>query len=262
MCVAIYKPKGVETPSLETLEKCWNQNPDGAGFAFRTNDKKYPVQIAKGFMSWKAFKKAFIKYKLDSLDGDLLLHFRITTHGGTNAANTHPFAISNNIKILRYCDLKTNYALIHNGILPIEPSNKTISDTMELCKRLADGGYYKDIATVFNLIDGMVGTNKIAVMDSKTVNLFGDWQTVDGVKYSNLLWQPYEPPAASKYLGFYSKKHSRDYEDNQDIIDLQDGYCPYCSSEITQVQSVFLCPACGEMEIANDAAGNEIIELY
>ena len=32
MCVAIYKPAGVECPSIDILKACWDSNPDGRGF--------------------------------------------------------------------------------------------------------------------------------------------------------------------------------------------------------------------------------------
>ena len=80
MCVAIYKPAGIETPSLDTLKQCWDANPDGAGFALRT-EGEYSIGIHKGYMTWKQFVAAYEKYRLADFTGDLLLHFRIATHG-------------------------------------------------------------------------------------------------------------------------------------------------------------------------------------
>ena len=45
MCVAIYKPENIQMPSLDTLKKCWEANPDGAGFALFTGGDKYAIEI-------------------------------------------------------------------------------------------------------------------------------------------------------------------------------------------------------------------------
>ena len=37
MCVAVYKPIGVELPTKEELYNCYLRNQDGAGFAFYRN---------------------------------------------------------------------------------------------------------------------------------------------------------------------------------------------------------------------------------
>lgn len=272
MCVAIYKPKNVKTPSIETLKKCWETNPHGAGFAMLTNKGKLPIEIKKGFMTWKAFKEAYHKNNLASFEGELFLHFRITTHGGTSPENTHPFCISSSIKTLRHTMLKTNYALVHNGILPIEPSKKTISDTMELCKRLANGGYYKDIATLFNLVDGMLGENKIAIMTADKVHLFGNWKDHEGSKYSNMYWN--QPPAIGySYLGkssynLYGERYSdvygtTDYNDDGEFTDefikasVLDGICPYCGNVVCKDFDIFFCKDCGDLYCDDTEYGEE-----
>ena len=39
MCIAIGKPIGVDVPNDEILTNCFNNNPDGAGFAFNYNNE-------------------------------------------------------------------------------------------------------------------------------------------------------------------------------------------------------------------------------
>ena len=109
MCVAIYKPKKTILPSLEILKQCWDANPDGAGFAMRT-DGEYAIEIHKGYMTWKQFVTAYRKYLAD-FAGDLLLHFRIATHGGISPGLTHPFSLTKDVKLLKHTNVKTNYAL-------------------------------------------------------------------------------------------------------------------------------------------------------
>ena len=234
MCVAIYKPKRVNLPSLEILKQCWDANPDGAGFAMLTGGER-AIEIHKGYMTWKQFVTAHEKYHLAEFNGDLLLHFRIATHGGISPGNTHPFCITKDVKLLQHTNVLSNNALIHNGILPIEPEVKGISDTMELCRRLAEGGLSRNIPAVFNLIQGMAGNNKIAVMTREKVHLFGDWESVEGVYFSNLLWNwPIDDD-----LNFITTR--------KELSQLNRGYCPYCNGEVEKDDELFYCLECGEV---------------
>ena len=185
MCVAIYKPRHVPTPSLEILEQCWAANPDGAGFAMKTNESKYAIAIHKGFMSWAGFVRAFEQYHLADFEEELFLHFRIATHGKVSPGNTHPFCLTEELKLLRHPDLLTNYALMHNGMLPIEPRVNGISDTMELCRRLAKGDFQRNLPAVCELLEGFLEHNKIAIMTREQVYLLGEWELLDDVYFSN-----------------------------------------------------------------------------
>lgn len=224
MCVAIYKPENIQTPSLDTLKKCWDANPDGAGFALFTGGDKYAIEIHKGYMTWKQFKAAFEKYRLADFTGDMLLHFRIATHGGISPGNTHPFSLTKNVKLLKHTNVLTNYALIHNGILPIKLSGD-ISDTMEFCRRLAP--LYQSIPSAFNLIEGMAGNNKIAVMTREQVHLFGQWERIEGVYFSNLLWDWFD-----------------DFGEDAEYRLLEMGYCPYCDAPIRHDTGGYYCSDC------------------
>lgn len=228
MCVAIYKPENVQTPSLDTLKQCWDANPDGVGFALLTGGDKYAIEIHKGYMTWKQFKAAFEKYRLADFTGNMLLHFRIATHGGISPGLTHPFSLTKDVKLLKHTNVRTNYALIHNGMLPIKPEGD-ISDTMEFCRRLAP--LCRDIPSAFNLIEGMAGNNKIAVMTRERVHLFGQWERVEGVYFSNLLWdwswdaEPFLPDKAELAL-------------------LRKGVCPDCDAEVMRDKNEFYCLGC------------------
>ncbi len=244
MCVAIYKPKNVQLPSLETLKQCWDENPDGAGFAMLTVGEKYAIEIHKGYMTWKSFVSAFKKYRLADFDGELLLHFRIATHGGISPGNTHPFSITQDINLLKHPNVLTNYALIHNGILPIEPQGD-ISDTMELCRRLA--GLHRDIPAIFNLINGMIGNNKIAIMTRDKVHLLGEWQDVDGVYFSNMYWD---------WQGFEFYDDFPFIAEQKELSELNRGYCPSCGGDIIKDDSLFYCMECGD-SWTNEAQNKE-----
>lgn len=234
MCVAIYKPDSIPTPDLKTLKACWNANPDGAGFAMYKNGS---IEIHKGFMKWKDFEKAYKKYGLSTFSGPLLLHFRIATHGNICKGNTHPFPISNLKEELQTVDsvLKESACLIHNGILPITPSDKAISDSMELCKRLSR---FDSVTQALGLLNEFLGSNKIAIMDRYgRVTIWGDWIDVGGVWFSNLIWQ---------YFDETNKLHqSIKYEE---IFKPCGEICPYCESRNVFKDSTyndFYCEDCG-----------------
>ena len=101
MCVIATKSKGINQINWEYLKNCFKHNNDGAGYMYTCQKLPY-VQIKKGFMKWGDFEKALKadikKYGLNNLD--LVLHFRIGTHGTNSKENTHPFKISNKISCL------------------------------------------------------------------------------------------------------------------------------------------------------------------
>lgn len=234
MCVAIYKPASIPTPDLKTLKECWEANPDGAGFAMYKNGS---IEIHKGFMKWKDFENAYKKYGLSTFYGPLLLHFRIATHGKVIPGNAHPFPISNLKEELQSVNLvlKDSDCLIHNGILPITPSDKTISDSMELCKRLSR---FDSVTQVMGLLNEFLGSNKIAIMDRYgRVTIWGDWIDVGGVWFSNLIWQ---------YFDETNKLHqSIKYEE---IFKPCGEICPYCGSKNVfkdNTYNDFYCEDCG-----------------
>lgn len=238
MCVAIYKPANVKAPDLETLRYCWLANPDGAGFAMETENKNHKFVIRKGFMSFEAFEKAYNKYNLASYKGRLFLHFRIATHGGICAGNTHPFPITKDIKMLQHCNVLANNVLMHNGVLPIDPENKQISDTMELARRLFAIG---NPAEGLNLIDGFIGTNKLALLTPQKTILKGDWKEIDGVYFSNLSWQPltdYDYGYDNSYFwGCVPTKAERKL--------IKRGVCPECTGYCTTEDGYAYCEDCG-----------------
>ncbi len=244
MCVAIYKPQNVPIPALEMLEMCWAANPDGAGFAMLIGNEKYAIEIHKGYMTWKSFVTAFEKYRLAEFTGELFLHFRIATHGGISPGNTHPFSFTQDVKLLQHTNVLSNYALIHNGILPVKPDRKGISDTMELCRRLAKDGLYQNISAVFNLIQDMAGDNKIAVMTREKVHLLGDWENIEGVFFSNMLWE---------WRGF---EHDFDFRPltSEELRLLKKGLCPYCDGTVEKDYDMFYCFDCGETWQETDTA--------
>lgn len=153
MCIAIYKPANTIL-SEETLQNSWNNNSDGGGFMFVENKK---LIVIKGLMTFEAFKTAYEPHK----NKECVIHFRIATHGKTDAKNTHPFFISENL------------GLVHNGIIGKVScvSNKDMSDTWHFIDQHIKTLYelHPDFwinDKIKELIESYIGHSKIIFLDN------------------------------------------------------------------------------------------------
>lgn len=189
MCVIAISTKGIELPDEDTLQNMWIRNPDGAGIMFAYKNK---VHIEKGFMRYDSFYNRL--QELDRMyhlkDLSVILHFRITTHGGTKPENTHPFPITDSIGMLKKLKCTTKLGVAHNGIIDITP-RAGISDTMEyIASQLAPlsrgvPDFYKNqdlMVMVSNAIDG----SRMAFMNEKgEIYTIGNFVEDKGIRYSN-----------------------------------------------------------------------------
>lgn len=179
MCIAIYKPHGKDI-SKDILRRCWVNNSDGAGFMYSENNK---LIIKKGFFNFKRFWKS---YQVSSLVGkDVVIHFRIATHGIIDKENCHPHLVNENL------------AFVHNGI--IETSKNIVlsdqSDTIlfneSILQRLDkkfNGSDWINCKVIVELIAGYIEDSKLIFMDHRgTVKIInenlGCWDA--GIWYSN-----------------------------------------------------------------------------
>lgn len=191
MCIICIKAAGLEMPTNETMEIMWDNNPDGAGFMYAEGGS---VHIEKGFMSYEEFKNAIDElgktHDLKKLP--IIMHFRITTHGGTKPENCHPFPVSENVGMLQRLKSKAEWGLAHNGILNIIP-RAGISDTMEYV--VSQVAYMKKINHRFaenqnfmQMIANATTGSRIVLMNGDG-NIFctGDWvdDEATGLRYSN-----------------------------------------------------------------------------
>jgi len=173
MCLAIYKPKGVQI-CKGYLHNGYSENRDACGFAFALNGK---IECFKGFDSFKEFWNA-----IKPLQGKhaMLIHFRLATHGDKSDANAHPIVIN-----------KGTIAMIHNGVISIKTHGNE-SDTVTFAKQVLQPCFarfaWKD-ATLKYLIETSIGSyNKIACLNSKGEAVIyneaqGTWHK--GAWYSN-----------------------------------------------------------------------------
>ena len=185
MCIAIYKPQGKIIP-YSTLKECYDANSDGAGFMYAENKM---LNIQKGFFSLKDFYREYVKHQ----DKQVVLHFRIKTHGKIDATNCHPFAINNSI------------GFVHNGIIngfgdtnhsdTIGFNNKVLQPLVNKWGNLA---LFQD--PLKDLIESRIGYSKLIFLDRHgNHNIFNEQKGVwdDGVWYSNTSYKPYVAPVTS-----------------------------------------------------------------
>lgn len=192
MCIAIGKPMGIDLPSETILQNCWNNNSDGAGFAFAVNGN---VFIKKGFMTFDSFKAALRNadrvYNLKKCG--VLLHFRIATHGARDASMTHPFPINSDEGALKKIEYISDYAIIHNGIISLtgyETSmSKGLSDTAifiqkYLTKISTNKYWFKNHANI-ELIENLIDSKMAILSKTGEIKFTSGFQKVNGVYYSN-----------------------------------------------------------------------------
>ena len=216
MCIAIASPIGTPIPSKAYLKECFKNNSDGAGIAF---NKDGIVKIYKGFMSFENFYQV-----LRSLDTEhnlkekgVLLHCRITTHGGTCKEMTHPFPITRKENKLKKKRCTANYAIVHNGVIDLtsaEAKKRTkMSDTAVFVEQYlsliaSNPGWFENEKNM-KLIEELIGS-KMAILngDGEIHMTSGFTKDDDGNYYSNSTYKE------SRYKSYYSSIYSHLYNSN------------------------------------------------
>jgi len=183
MCIIVYKPWGIPM-DFRTLETCFENNPDGAGYMFPCEGR---LLIKKGFFSFDDFSAAWDKSR--KIHGDTLpvvFHFRIATAGKIDKANCHPHRIAHDL------------GFVHNGILSCVdvPKGSEVSDTIIYRDRYLGNltGYFLRHAKLFKRIGRHIGRgNKFVFMNGRGRVVIcnedqGEWR--DGIWFSNLSFLP------------------------------------------------------------------------
>ena len=166
MCCIIYKPKNVPMPSRGILGKIMRLNHNGYGFV-STN------HYYRG-LDYRTFLH---KLSYVGSDEDCIIHFRLATHGSVCCANCHPF-----------CENGVYFA--HNGILNINPlGDMTDSETVfktYIYPAIARYGY--NSREVDCIIHSVIGCSRFALYYRGDVRLYGHYECLNGVYYSNIRW--------------------------------------------------------------------------
>jgi hypothetical protein len=126
-------------PTLEVMTNCFVNNPDGAGIMYRDAGV---IHITKGYMTLEKLLEAInvTSETVNLKKTDVVIHFRISTHGTTIPSNCHPFPLSNNVDDLKALNVICGRAIAHNGILHeyagFSNAVTDMSDTMYFAKML------------------------------------------------------------------------------------------------------------------------------
>ena len=179
MCIAIVKPRGVSLAE-DRLRLCFENNPDGAGFAIAKGGQ---VEIHKGFTTFEAFWRAYRKHCVDAHPA--LVHFRITTRGSSDPGNHHPFQLDAG-------------ALVHNGTINwLGKAGTGKSDTRLFAELLKDLTL-DQLTRLRPLVEHGTGWSRFAVLGHGGQFLVfnpEEWEQADGALYSNDSYLP-EPIGA------------------------------------------------------------------
>lgn len=196
MCIAIYKPAG-SIISKETLQQCFNANPDGAGFLYGTGTK---VKIRKGFFDFPSFYQAYRVHENKAL----LIHFRIKTHGAVEVSNCHPFYVTDEV------------GFIHNGVISKHGSNANKSDTRDFNEKVLRPMLKSFGTTIIHspqiqpLIESYIGYSKLVFMDKDSnVTIYNEsmGNYSGDIWFSNHSWEPPKPYTYSNsYKNYYTPK--------------------------------------------------------
>ena len=219
MCIIAAKPAGVSMPDRETIRTMWNGNRDGAGLMYLD---KGQVRIEKGFMAYKDLANHLdeLERRLDLKSIPVVMHLRITTHGGTKPENTHPFPITDSVGALKKLTITTDVGVAHNGIIPITP-RKGISDTMEYIatqlaplKRAMPKFYENKHA--LTLVENAIHSRMAFLSRDGKLTTVGTFIEDNGMLYSNTSYQ--------KLSGYYRGTAYGCYSDYADWDDWYDDY--------------------------------------
>lgn len=215
MCIAICKPAGAKFPSDEILHCCWNNNDDGAGFAYPIRNG---VLIQKGFMNWEDYISAIhaLKEKIDVDATPMLMHFRIATHGARDATMTHPFPVQYDDGVLKKTEYVSDYAVIHNGVISMCSLTKNgLSDTATFVKEYltllsANKGWIHSKENM-ELIHKLIGSKMAFIDKYGNVNMTAGFEEHEGVFYSNTSYKENRIRKTTYYHSAYDYYDDDDY---------------------------------------------------
>jgi glutamine amidotransferase len=205
MCLAIYKPAGLDIPK-SNLKNAFESNNDGCGLCWAEDGQ---LHVEKGMLAFDTFYEIYEAHK----EAPMLIHFRKSTHGKKDTENCHPFLFNDG-----------QLALIHNGVIPIKCSEDGYSDTWHFVNKVLEPmvkehGVPIDDQALSWFIRVSIGSDKVVVMDAKGETIIfnedkGNWEDTDGtagqkgkVWYSNYSFRY----GSNRNTGYTAVNHTPTY---------------------------------------------------
>lgn len=152
MCIAILNK--AEKITLSEFRNSLESNSDGFGMAYVIGGK---IQVWKSLSNNS--KKLYNEYSkvYEKSESPIILHFRISTGGGINLDNCHPFHISKNV------------VFAHNGIIKgygTKLENDTRHFSREILELIPEADLFNNTA-IQTLIENIIGYSKLVFLNSK-----------------------------------------------------------------------------------------------
>lgn len=215
MCVICVKPTDTLFPLKETLQNCFFNNNDGAGFMYTFKDK---VHIQKGLMTFESFWNCLEQARQKTGDNvPYVMHFRISTQGHYKEC-THPFPLSSKMTNLKMLKGTCSIGVAHNGVIRLTSDGaKDYSDTMKFitdylyCIVDGDKQWYKN-NNKLKLVERLTENNRLAILDANghIITIGKGWiKDKDGCMYSNNSYS-YKKQVINSYS--YSPWYQNDYD--------------------------------------------------
>lgn len=250
MCIAILNTKQT-TLKKQILKNCWENNGDGAGMLF-INDKQQ-LETFKEMKNFDTFYNKYIEVRNKYGKRNIVLHFRISTHGKINKTNCHPFLVDDNV------------GFVHNGMIYNAPMSHDYSDTYmfneSVLKKLKPGFEYDEV--ILDLLADYIGNGSKLIFlnnnnDFSIVNeqaghwnmgcwfsnssykQVNDWYDFGGIKKQKSTPKSTTPTFDRTFHWTsnddYISAHSSQYCMNCDMMlsgfkELEDGLCAWCKEE-------------------------------
>ena len=216
MCIIIVKPKGKVIPESFIREQ-WLANPDGAGFAVKLEDEKYPIFFKKGFMKLEDLLNDPDFSHFNSEKFELVLHLRKATHGRVSPLLCHPFPVISHNRLMG----RSLAVMFHNGTFGVRiPTSykHTKSDTLfvsEFARRIG----LKNFKHMLRY-DILNRSGSRVLLWTKKGKLFkGQWHEYRGLKLSK--------PIRNYCNSYRSKYKSYNYPDFDFFEDVEFDYHIY-----------------------------------
>lgn len=276
MCIIVFKPKG-EKLDKDILERCYNRNSDGSGFAYPMDGKfSLHKDLGKFERIWKPYKNEVIDKGIEK-DIPVLWHFRIRTHGKISLDNIHPFILNSGQMVIA-----------HNGIIKggIVPHNSKESDTLKFKLEVLDqleklGKNWIQNLGVQELFKEYIGfSSKVIFLDINghhTIYNEDDGEWDKGIWYSNTGYKEYkygngvtrnntwnrlnnvynieDDSCYNGYNNIYNPKNQSDIEISRsgNNIGIKRNHCKYCTGplKVDREKEMGICPLCVTIIIQN-----------
>jgi hypothetical protein len=216
MCIILTKPKGIKSPSWNSIVTSCERNPDGFAVAWHKAGMERPE------VKRTLDKKEFLEYMKPITEDDntsWVLHARIKSVGPINIENCHCWR-----------DERTDLIFCHNGTLSIKAhGGMTDSETFfrNLYIPAVNGG-----GDGAHVVEAIIGSSKFAFMKKDgSIVTYGTYVTdkdYPGVQFSNGSYKEYKAPATTiskKYsYGGYGNSYKAYYDYDYDYGYDEDEY--------------------------------------